>query len=227
MWTLLSYYSSKMNASIVKECLKHPGASDEELVNSSCHPKLLFSCQLDLPSIWPTKSCLNEAYVTQTCHSNRLTKVNASRPLPSHCATITACTIHLWEIPAEEKLEMIDSRKRQRGKWHCTSYRQTSWWWHCPGYWRPLRFAVLPWSGSQTSFCIWQRSTKYSYSDIPIIGVIDKIFLINIKFAHTLICFKFTVENIFYSRNGLIYDLRYKSWGFTRVLQGVRELIES
>lgn len=93
---LLFYCSSEMKASLVTECLNHLGSSEEELVNSSCHHNLLFLCQLDMPPIWPTESCLNEAYVTQTCHSNRLAKINASRPLPFHCAIITACVVCIY-----------------------------------------------------------------------------------------------------------------------------------
>lgn len=85
-----------LKASIVTESLNHPEASEEELVNSSCHHKLLFLFQLDLPPIWPTESCLNEAYITQTCLSIRLSEVSASRPLPFHCATYTACVNYVF-----------------------------------------------------------------------------------------------------------------------------------
>lgn len=158
--SIICHPMTLLKASIVTESLNCPGASEEEPINSSCHHKLLFLCQLELPPIWPTESCLNEAYITQTCLSNRLSEVNASRPLPFHCHfTYTACKLSICgrSLQKRKNRKWWDSRKR--GKWHCTSYPQTSWWWQCPGYWRQLRSAVLPWSGSQMSFCICQNST--------------------------------------------------------------------
>lgn len=105
-----------LNASIVTERLIRPGASEEELVNSSCHHKLLFLCQLDLPPIWPTESCLNEAYITQTCLSNRLSEVNASRPLPFHCATYTACVNYVFVRDPYRKRKTGNDGTAERGR---------------------------------------------------------------------------------------------------------------
>lgn len=109
-WPLLN--NSKGQQSIIyhpvvdydtSESLNCPGASEEEPINSSCHDKQLFLCQLDLPPIWPTESCLNEAYIMQTCLSNRPSEVNASRPLPLHCATYKACDLSICERSLQKK----------------------------------------------------------------------------------------------------------------------------
>lgn len=86
-----------------------------------------------------------------------------SKPLKTAISCLTTVCVCRKSLQ-KRKRKWWESRNKRRRKWHGTSYPRTSCWWRCPGYWRPLRFAVLLYSESQMSFYICQNSTKKTKS---------------------------------------------------------------